>query len=389
MLHLKILFFHNTLPEYRIGWFQHLTRKSDVKFVFTNEGLNKKNYGFDIDYKNTNNLDCTFLPGGINGFIKLKEIMKNIQQYDFVELPPIDSLREVIFSAYIVNHCKKNDINVGFFWEKWEAPIEMQPFVRRLKNLVLRVIPKLIYKHADIIFSAGQKSKEYFISNGIDENTIVIIPDASETPKCNFVDIRSKYGIEQGKKIIMYLGRILPQKGVKLLIKAFNLLPASVQEKSHLLIVGDGEDLANCIKLAEQLDIKNITFTGSVEPLKRGNYFEQCDVFVYPVTYYKGRVDVWGLAINEAIQHGKVIIATHAVGSAYELIEDNKNGYRIEPGNVQKLSMALVKSLAPQISKSAIQKNKELISRFSYKEMAEQYIKIILAVTKKSATDTQ
>ena len=36
---LKILFFHNTLPEYRIGWFQSLAKHADVVFVFTKYSL--------------------------------------------------------------------------------------------------------------------------------------------------------------------------------------------------------------------------------------------------------------------------------------------------------------------------------------------------------------
>ena len=61
---LKILFFHNTLPEYRIGWFQKLSELADVEFVFTNKELNKKNYGFDIEYERIKGLKYTFLSGG-------------------------------------------------------------------------------------------------------------------------------------------------------------------------------------------------------------------------------------------------------------------------------------------------------------------------------------
>lgn len=52
---------------------------------------------------------------GKQGIKDLKQIMGDSIQYDFVELPPIDSLREVIYSAYIVYVCKKKNIKIGYF----------------------------------------------------------------------------------------------------------------------------------------------------------------------------------------------------------------------------------------------------------------------------------
>lgn len=81
---LKILFFHNTLPEYRIGWFCNLDKIANVDFVFTNEELNKKDYGFEIELEKAKGLRCTFLSDGVAGFIELVrlepgnvELMKN------------------------------------------------------------------------------------------------------------------------------------------------------------------------------------------------------------------------------------------------------------------------------------------------------------------------
>ena len=218
---LRILFFHNTLPEYRIGWFTELSKIADVEFVFTNESLNKKDYGFDIDYERSSGLNCTFLADGKEGKKQLGRILDRISEFDFVELPPIDSLREVVSGKKIVRACKKNNVKIGYFWEKWEAPKDKQSVKRKIKNLILRIVPKAIYKYSDIIYAVGSKSKEYFVQNGIDENIIVIIPDVSETPACEFEDIRVKFGIPTGKKIVMFLGRLMPQKGAQCLIRAF------------------------------------------------------------------------------------------------------------------------------------------------------------------------
>ena len=375
---LNILFFHNTLPEYRIGWFEALSERVNVEFVFTNEKQNEKDYGFEIEYERAKKLKCTFLFGGKQGIRELKQIIENVEKYDFVELPPIDSIREVIYSAYIIYKCRKKKVKTGYFWEKWDAPIEKQPVMRRIKNLVLRIIPGAIYKQVDVIFSTGKKNREYFISNGVNKNKIVWIPYVNETPECEYSDLRKKYTIPSESKIILYLGRVLQQKGVQNLIEAYALLCSDVKDSSYLLIAGDGENLENCKKLAEKLRIKNIKFVGSVRPSIRGNYFSQCDIFVYPVTYFKGRVDVWGLTLNEAIQHRKIVIATEAVGSAYELIENGVNGYQIEPDNIEQLKDALMMSLDSKMMEKARSKDKDLRKQFNFEMMAELYIKVIM-----------
>ena len=375
---LNILFFHNTMPEYRIGWFCELAKKANVDYVFTNEDLNKKDYGFEIEYDRAKKLKCTFLSNGVVGFYELTKIIDNIEKYDFVELPPLDSIREVVYSAYIVFKCKTKNVKIGYFWEKWDAPINEQPLSRRFKNLILRNVPGKIYRRADLIFSVGTKSKDYFLSNGVQEEKIRIIPDASETPNCESINIREKYNIPNSSKVILYLGRMMKQKGVEVLIEAFSSLDVETKKNSYLLIAGDGENLENCKKLSRKLQIRNIKFVGSVNPSIRGNYFKQCDIFVYPVIYYKGRVDVWGLTLIEAIQYGKVIIATDAVGSSYELIEDGVNGFRIEAGNVKAMRNAIICAMSESMKLQASKKDMELFQMYNYNNMAQKYIDAVL-----------
>lgn len=378
---LNILFFHNTLPEYRIGWFTELDRLCNIKFVFTNEALNKKNYGFDTDYERTAALDITFLPEGLKGYKELKDLLKNIDKYDFAELPPLDSPREIFMSRKLIRACKKAQVKTGFFWEMWEAPKDKQPIKRKIKNLIKLVIPRMVYKKTDIIFAAGSKCRQYFISHGTDLEKVHVIPDAGETPQCAYEDIREKYRIGKEQKIILYLGRIMPEKGVDLLIKAYKEIE---DEKNFLLIAGGGDFLGECRSLAESLGIKNIAFCGAVDPKIRSNYFSQCDVFAYPVTYRTGWVDVWGLTINEAIQYKKPVIATEAVGSAWDLIEDGVNGWRIVPEDKNALKKALNGALLLEDKETLIKKNEELLKYYSYANMAEEYLKIILEIIKDS-----
>ena len=336
---MKILFAHNSIPEYRLPWFMELSKLSDCVFLITNPALAKKIYITDGETYIDKELQCIYLKKGVRGYKILFEHLKS-NSYDFIEMPPVDSLGELFKSWILLLYAKKANIGTGYFWEKWEAPKTMQPIKMKLKNFLIGRAAKSVYKRVDIVFSPGKKNKEYFMKNGVSGNKIVWLPDSCEIPLCDYQDLRKKYIIPNDAKIVLYFGRIIQQKGLDILIHAFNKLNKSTDAKIFLLIAGDGSFKNYCEDLAKRLKIKNICFCGRIEPHERYNFFSQCDIFVHPGTFYEGRTDVWGLTLNEAIQCGKIIISTDAVGSAYDLI-NVKNGYLVSSGNVNELFEAL------------------------------------------------
>ena len=372
---MKILFVHNSIPEYRIPWFRRMHELCEIKYVITNEKLVKKIYKYDIESKELEDMDFLILNKCVKGISQLYTLGKNIRKYDYVELPPVDSLRELWISYILTKVCRKNRVVLGYFWEKWEAPKDKQPVKRKIKNGILGTAAKFIYKRADIIFAGGNLSKKYFIDNGIDEEKIYILPNTSETPQCAISDLRNQYGIGD-RRVLLYLGRIMQEKGLDYLIKAFAKLKN--QDDFFLMIAGQGEYRSECERLANELHIKNLCFVGPVLPNERANYFSQCDMFIFPGTFRNGCVDVWGLTINEAIQHKKIVISTNAVGSANDLIFDGINGYLVEAENVDALCEAIEKAAKNQfLQETTFTKDLELGKLYSYDSMAGVYLKTV------------
>ena len=367
---MKLLFFHNSLPEYRIGLFKELNRQCDVKFVITNPDVYQEKYGFSTSRKQ--GFDCQFLTEGKQGFKELKQILEKIGDYDAVELPPLDTLREVRMGKMIVATAKLHHVKIGFFWEKWEAPKKKQPFSRKVKNLILRIVPKQVYKNADVIHAGSTSAKGYFISNGIPDYKIVVIPDVSIVPDCEYEDLRAKYQIPIDKIILLYFGRVMRQKGLNYLIRAFCELNRG-DSRYYLLIAGGGEYKEECVQLSEQLGLTNIKFCGAVDPKLRKNYFAQCDVFCFPGTYVLGRVDVWGLTVNEAIQFHKPVVATEGVGSAIDLVQNGINGYRCKAEDVSELVYG-IKVASGLDQKKLFDADRKVMDKYNFKEMAKEII---------------
>ena len=371
---MKVLFIHNTAPDYRIPFFLKVSEKLKVKYIFTSIETNKKIYGNDIDFENLSKLEHKILKKGIKAYIDLyKELIKKDVQV--VVIPPLDTLREYLLGMLAFLMCKLMNKKTIYFWEKWESPINYQTFTRKVKNNLLRLSSSIISKRVDICLSPGKKNKEYFISCGVKEEKIRKIHDSCEVPISKFFDLRNKYNIADNLKIILYYGRIIEQKGLDRLIKAYSELPNNLKNEMYLLIVGDGSFINECKKIARKLKIKNINFVGYVHPKERYNYFLQCDIFVHPGWFFEGRTDVWGLTLNEALQFGKVIISTNAVGASYDLIKEN--GIMVEQNNITELKDALIKASSDDFIKKAQISSIRIYDKYNYETMSKDFETVV------------
>ena len=128
------------------------------------------------------------------------------------------------------------------------------------------------------------------------------------------------------KRVILYVGRIEPLKGLDILIKAVSMLHDAANAK--LIIVGGGpEDDAEMERLknlASQLDISDIvSFTGAVSQERLPTYYSAADVFVLPSWY-----ESFGLVALEAMSCGTPVVVSR-VGGLRTFVENGKTGYLV------------------------------------------------------------
>jgi len=144
----------------------------------------------------------------------------------------------------------------------------------------------------------------------------------------------------KSKYTFLYLSRIIPLKGLDILIKAFSLLRRKRTDVC-LLIGGDGPFRHYCEELARSLQIPDISFLGPVNPHSVVDLYEKANVFVLPSYFWQNRYESWGLVINEAISMSLPVITTKAVGAAYDLVIDGYNGFIVRDNDVTDLYEAM------------------------------------------------
>ncbi|MBR0479950.1 glycosyltransferase [Candidatus Saccharibacteria bacterium] len=157
----------------------------------------------------------------------------------------------------------------------------------------------------------------------------------------------------------IYVGRIDPEKKVELVIRAFEKTLKEIPE-AKLIIAGDGVDRVRLEKIVGEENLSgSVKFLGKVTGEELFKVYNLGDVFITA-----SEIETQGIVLIEAAATGLPLIAVNR-GAVSEICLDNRNGFLVEAGKVEALSLALTKILS----------NKELRARFSEKsrEVAKEH----------------
>ena len=150
------------------------------------------------------------------------------------------------------------------------------------------------------------------------------IPETKITAVPNFVPDPG-----EGNKIrddfFLFAGRIVKEKGVQVVAKAFASMP-----ENKIIIIGDGPER----KFLEEKykSNKNISFTGQMKKQQVTEYMKRCKAFICPSIWYEGTP----LTILEAFATSTPVI-TSRLGSMAETVEDSFNGLHFTAGDADDL----------------------------------------------------
>ena len=157
---------------------------------------------------------------------------------------------------------------------------------------------------------------------------------------------------------ILFLGRLGERKGIYDLLEA---MPEVIKKISdvHLYYGGDGE-IEKTQEYIEKLKIKNnCTYLGWIDGNEKNKMLKKCSVFVLP-SYHEGMP----MAILEAMSYGAIVVSTYT-GGIPQVIEDGKNGYLFNAGDINGLQECLFEALENN--------KKSEISLCSYQTVEENF----------------
>lgn len=178
------------------------------------------------------------------------------------------------------------------------------------------------------------------------QERILVIPNALDlaaidqlASPTDALEIRRRFGIAAGERILLSVGRLEANKGFQLLASAL----AAVREHGPALsggwkwvLVGDGPYRSRLERIVDAARLrKHVLFAGRTEDRELHAWYEAATLFVHP-TLYEGS----SLVTLEAMAHRRAVVAT-AAGGIPDKIRPGVNGWIVPPGDVPALAAAL------------------------------------------------
>mgnify|MGYP001160531545 FL=1 len=166
----------------------------------------------------------------------------------------------------------------------------------------------------------------------------------------------------QGKKVFLFVGRLVKIKNVAFAIEAF--IKANIPN-SVFVIVGDGSERDNLESLAQHFE--NIIFTGRLEDDELYAWYNIAQCFTLPSLQ-----EPFGAVTNEALQGGCKVLISKVAGSLC-LVEEGKNGYLIDPKNMDDYIKKLISILDDADACDTIHKVRQNLMIYTFNDKFEGF----------------
>ena len=237
------------------------------------------------------------------------------------------------------------------------------------KNSTLKnIFVKIFFKGFAQFLAYHSAAENYLKQFGVNRENITILKNTIDETSIlkNIGNIKNK-GVKlreelelDDKIVLLYVGALLKEKNIEMLIDMMEQLP----EEYFLIIVGDGPIFEDLVNYTHEKGITNILFTGKV--LKDVDaYYSLCDLFLLPGT--------GGLAINQAMIHGKAVICGSADGSEKDLIENGKTGIILDDISSETIADTILALNTEKIQKMGEMGRYKIMNEYSFNQFIENY----------------
>ena len=211
----------------------------------------------------------------------------------------------------------------------------------------------------------GTAGREYVLGLGVGADRVAVAPNAFDLTAFTGAVERAR---GSHAPTVLTVARLSPEKDVATLLRAVDGLEA------ELVVVGDGPQESALREAAPA----NARLVGRATRDELPPWYANADVFALT-----SRSETWGMALSEAAAAGLPLVATEAVGGAWDLIEEGVNGYRVPVGDSEALREALARVLADQEWRErAGRRSRELAGQATperWAETVERFFSKILA----------
>ena len=226
-------------------------------------------------------------------------------------------------------------VNLDFFIQKIFLPFTAYLMKRKSSGI-------------DLFLAHTNLEKSWLISKGIKEDAIKVI----RPPFISSRLLLHRATATPNKPSLLYVGRIVPKKGLHVLIKALSLVK-NIND-AELVIAGPAEEkyLRKLQNLTTKLKLEtHVKFKGRITEQEKVDLMSSCSIFVCPTL-----ADYHPIVLVEAQALGKPVISTK-VGAISEIVIDGKTGLLVKPDQELELANAILILLRNKEFRNTLSRN--------------------------------
>lgn len=334
------IFIRTSIAQYRVDIYNVLSEKYHFKMCFFDDDDVDQHYS-DSVVKNR----LKFVPFYINGlkiYNKVKFFrglfsMMRKEKPKFMIVPEfkVCTLQALFYKFFFKNRPRI----ISMCDDSYDMIVNNKDF-----SLMHRIARRIITPLLDDIILADSYAVEWYqkkYSKGI---WLPIIMNESYMmqkyqeiiPLSN--TLNKKFRLE-GKRVILFVGRLVKVKNIAQLIRAFKIM----HQDAILVIVGDGAERENLIKLADNSHA--IIFTGKLSGNELYAWYNISDVFSL-----LSMQEPFGAVVNEALLAGNRCVVSYCVGA--KCLINDRNGIIVDPNNINEIANSLDKLIMKIDNKS-------------------------------------
>ncbi len=326
----RVLFITNYPSPYRVCFFDELAKYMDVTVLFSDRIEEKKHRSADW-----------FISGeGRFRAVQLEKRVASMGNRDLC-LDVTRWLKEKWDAIVVCGYAYPTVVLAMMYMRLHRIPFYMEVdggLIRETAGCKYW-FKRCLVSQATAWISSGSHTTDYLVHYGARRENVCQYPFTSlwerEIPEAVPSDqekqaIREKLGMVE-KKIVLYVGRFDPKKGMEDLLH----VTPELDRKAGIWFVG-GEPTREHLEFCRENGLANVHFVGFTRKEALADYYRAADLLVLPT-----HSDVWGLVINEAMAFGLPIVTTDRCVAGVELVENGVNGQIVPIKNGPALTTAI------------------------------------------------
>lgn len=243
-----------------------------------------------------------------------KEIFFN--RYDVIHVNPSLNFKSITRDTWFVILSIVSGSKVIVFFHGWNVD-----FADKIKSFWLLAF-KLFYDRSSGIIVLSAKFKKWLIERGFRQHIFTEFVPVDDSLLNGFDSQEHIVKRMNGTTFkILYLSRIIKDKGICETIEAFKML-SERYARMELFIAGDGEDLPKVKEYVYKAKLKNVTIAGFITGADKVRVLSESNIYCFPSYYGEGMPT----SVLEAMAFGLPIV-TRPVGGLADFFENGVHGF--------------------------------------------------------------